>query len=121
VSAVVVRPLGTEDLDWAVAVLARHVPQSTGRGGVRGAKVHGATAEYVQAPPDYDPGGEILFLRQVTDPAPALASAQHKAAAQGNPLVVVSQQVGDEALVEALGAAGFRRHCDFVTGRVAVP
>jgi hypothetical protein len=54
------------------------------------------------------------------DAARALASAQHKAAARRNPLVVVSQMVGDAALVAALEAAGFRRHCDFVQGRVAV-
>jgi hypothetical protein len=41
-------------------------------------------------------------------------SGQHKAAAQGNPLVAVSQMVGDVALVEALTASGFRRHCDFL-------
>jgi hypothetical protein len=100
-----------------------HVEVSLSAGGndVRGPEVDGATAEYVQSPPVYDPGGEVLFLREVTDPARALASAQHKAAAQGNPLVVVSQMVGDAALVEALEASGFRRHCDFVQGRVALP
>jgi hypothetical protein len=96
------------------------VPQSTAGKGVRGPQVDGATVEYVQAPPVYDPGGEILFLRRVSDSARALPSAQHKAAAQGNPLVVVSQMVGDRALVEALESSGFRRHCDFMEGRVAV-
>jgi hypothetical protein len=96
------------------------VPQSTAGKGVRGPQVDGATVEYVQAPPVYDPGGEILFLRQVSDPARALPSVQHKAAAQGNPLVVVSQMVGDVVLVEALESSGFRRHCDFMDGRVAV-
>jgi hypothetical protein len=97
------------------------VTQSAGGNGVRTPEVDGATVEYVQAPPVYDPGGEILFLRQVTDPARALASAQFRAAAQGNPLVVVSRMVGDMALVEALEATRFRRHCDFAQGQVAVP
>jgi hypothetical protein len=96
------------------------VSQSVGGNGVRGLEVDGATAEYVQAPPVNDPGGANLFLRQVSDPAPALASAQHNAAAQGNPLVVVSQMAGDAALVETLETSGFRRHCDFMQGRVAV-
>jgi hypothetical protein len=97
------------------------IPLTAGRAAARDPKVSGATAVRVQAPPVYDPGGEIQFLRQVSDPARALASAQHNAAAQGNPLVVVSQMVGDAALVEALEASGFRRHCDFVQGRLAVP
>jgi hypothetical protein len=96
------------------------VAQSAGAEAEQGPEVGGATAEVVQAPPVYDAGGEILFLHEVTDPARALASAQDRAAAQANPLVVVSQMAGDMALVEALDAAGFRRHCDFVQGRVAV-
>jgi hypothetical protein len=96
------------------------VPRSTAGKGMRGPEVDGVTAEYVQAPPVYDPGGQILFLRQVSDPARALASAQHNATAQGSPLVVVSQMVGDAALVEALEVSHFRRHCDFAQGTVAV-
>lgn len=97
------------------------VSREQGATGVGHPKVDGATAVHVQAPPVYDPGGEVLFLSRVTDPARALASAEHRAAVQGNPLVVVSHSSGDQALVEALEAAGYRRHCDFVQGRVAVP
>ena len=73
-----------------------------------------ATAVHVQAPPVNDPGGEILFLRDVADPARALVSARDEAVSHGDPLVVVRQMVGDEALAEALGAAGYRRHCDLL-------
>lgn len=96
------------------------VSQSADGEPARDPEVDGATAVRVQAPPVYDPGGDILFLTQVTDPVRALVSGRHEAAAQGNPLLVVSQMVGDQALVEALEASGFRRHCDFVQGRVAV-
>jgi hypothetical protein len=82
------------------------------------ADVVGAAARLVLPPPIYSPGGPVLFLTDVQDPAAALGAALHEARSLGSPVVVVSQPADDEALVGALEAHDFRRHCDFLEGWV---
>jgi hypothetical protein len=76
--------------------------------------VPGAAARRVPAPPVYDPGGPVLFLAEVHDASAALAAAVTEGAALGAPVVVVDQPATDTPLGEALEAAGFVRHCDFL-------
>lgn len=76
--------------------------------------ISGAHARLVPAPPVYAPGGPILFLTRVADPAAALVDARARAAGLGAPVVVVGQQSGEAHLVSALESAGFVRHCDFL-------
>lgn len=79
----------------------------------------GAAVTLVPAPPIYDPGGPILFVRDVADAAAPLAAAA-EAARCGSPLVVVEQLWGDQVLGTGLRRDGFVRHCDFLTGVLAV-
>ncbi|MEU3270985.1 hypothetical protein ABZ639_09055 [Saccharomonospora sp. NPDC006951] len=81
--------------------------------------IEGAEARLVPAPPIYAPGGPVLFLTGVTEPAAAVADA--RAAECGAALVVVDQPPGDPSLSAALAEAGYRRHCDFLEGRIAPP
>ncbi|ASR35613.1 hypothetical protein BAY61_12085 [Prauserella marina] len=81
--------------------------------------VDGATARLVPAPPIYAPGGPVLFLTSVTEPATALASAD--TAECGAALVVVDQPFADTSSSMVLTEAGFRRHCDFLEGRITQP
>ena len=92
---------------------------STG-GGEAGIPVSlpGAEAITVGAPPIYAPPGPILFLPVVSDAAAALQAAIEKAPEIGCAAIVVNQVAGDDRLASALGAAGFRRHCDYYTGSI---
>lgn len=98
---------------WQATVDPTYPPRGEG-----GPDVDGATATLVPAPPIYDPGGPILFLRDVLDAARALPVARAEAARLGAPVVVVDQPAGDDALGAALPGAGFSCHCEFLTGTV---
>jgi hypothetical protein len=95
-------------------------------GGEAGVEVSlgGSVARTVAAPPVYDPPGPVLFLPGPAsdDEADAVRTALRKALGEaprlGCPAVVVSQSTGDDDLAAALQDAGFRRHCDFLTGLV---
>lgn len=78
----------------------------------------GADGITVGAPPVYAPGGPILFLPAPQDARAAAPAALEKAIEIGCAAVVVNQQVGDDELAEALSGAGFRRHCDYLSGTV---
>lgn len=80
--------------------------------------VAGASARLVPAPPVYAPGGPILFLTDVRDPASALGQALSTSRRCGSPVVVVSQPAADSTLGEQLEAHDFTRHCDFLDGSV---
>jgi hypothetical protein len=90
-------------------------------GGTAGLEVtvSGATARTVAAPPVYDPPGPVLFLPGPVDDVAALRIVLGEAPRRGCPAVVVNQQAGDDRLAAALRDAGFRRHCDYLTGVVA--
>jgi hypothetical protein len=80
----------------------------------RAVSVDGASARLVSAPPVYSPGGPVLFLTDVRDPALALEEGVIQARSLGSPVVVVSQPPEAGALVGELEAHGFTRHCDFM-------
>ena len=75
-------------------------------------RIAGAVVDLVPAPPIYDPGGPITFLRDVTDER-ALDGAPEEARRCGSPLVVVDQPAASRWLADALAARGYVRHCDF--------
>lgn len=83
--------------------------------GASAPRVDGSDARLVPAPPVYDPGGPILFLRDVRDVA-AVARSRAEAARCGAPLVVVDQPAGAGELGRALAEHRFVRHCDFLDG-----
>jgi hypothetical protein len=87
----------------------------------RAPQVQGATAQLVTAPRIYDPGGPVMYLTDVHDPASALSTAGADAARLGCPVIVVDQPHDDLALGVALHEAGYRRHCDFLDGTLADP
>jgi len=75
-------------------------------------RLEGASATLVPAPPVYDPGGPITYLRDVQD-ITAITRARTEAGRFGSPLVVVDQPAEAGELGQALTEAGFARHCDF--------
>ena len=79
-------------------------------------RVDGATATVVPAPPIYDPGGPVLFLTNILDPAQALQSARSEATRLNIPILVVEQPNPDRGVAAHLQAEGFHHHCDFFTG-----
>jgi len=75
-------------------------------------RLEGASATLVTAPPVYDPGGPITYLRDVQD-VTSIARARKEAVRLGSPLVVIDQPGNAGELGRALLEAGFVRHCDF--------
>lgn len=84
----------------------------------RSPQVLGARAQLVAAPQVYNPGGPVLYLTDVRDPARALANAERETTQLGCPVVVVDQPCDEPALVDALRDNGYQRHCDFLDGPV---
>lgn len=78
----------------------------------------GANAQLVTAPRIYDPGGPVLYLTDVHDPASALAVAPQEATELGCPVIVVDQPSDDRALAHAVHGDGYQRHCDYLDGPV---
>lgn len=60
-------------------------------------RLDGASASLVPAPPVYDPGGLITFVRDVLD-VTAIGRARDEAVRCGSPLVVVDQPAGADDL-----------------------
>jgi len=82
-------------------------------------RVEGATAALVPALRICDPGGPVLFLTDITDPARALAAACAEAERLGSPVVVADQPHGGTRLAGPLRDAGYGRHCDFYEGTLS--
>ncbi|MFC5177040.1 hypothetical protein [Nocardioides taihuensis] len=79
----------------------------------------GAAARTVAAPPVYAPPGPVLFLPGPVGDGRAVSAALGEAPGLGCSAVVVNQPAGGPGLLDVLRRAGFRRHCDYLTGTVA--
>jgi hypothetical protein len=80
-----------------------------------GVRVDGAVGCLVAAPPVYAPGGPVLLVTSLTDPA-ALRVIEDEAARRGAPVSVVSQKPDDQELAELLRFAGYKRTTEFYEG-----
>jgi hypothetical protein len=78
-------------------------------------RVDGAIGCLVAAPPVYAPGGPVLLVRSLTDPA-ALRVIEEEAARRGAPVSVVSQRPHDQELAALLRSAGYKRTTEFYEG-----
>lgn len=113
----------TDHTDWRFVSHLERYPLDAdldlaGRDGQAGGDVDlpGARARTVAAPPVDAPGGPVLLLTDVT-PSADLAAAATAAEERGCAGVVVETTPGSEPQ-DALAAAGFRRHCDYLSGTI---
>lgn len=97
---------------WHLEVRRTGAAVADGEASVAQPHLDGATTVLVSAPPVYDPGGPILFLRDVHDRA-AVTSASAEADRLECPVVVVDQPAGADDLGGVLAENGYLRHCDF--------